>query len=81
MYQATCLCPAGKSGYCNHEIALNYKIAECSLNQLTKISQEKASTSVLRKWVVTGNKKIVKKTVMRTTLISSDLKKDMPPTL
>ena len=49
VHQATCSCPAGKSGYCNHETSLHYEIAECSFNQLTEILQQKASTSVLRK--------------------------------
>ena len=48
--EATCSCPAGKSGYCNHLIALLYEIAEYSINQLTEVSQEKARTIVLRKW-------------------------------
>ena len=72
LYKATCSCPAGKSGYCNHVIALLYEIAEYSLNQLTEVPQEKACTSVLRKWGVPGNKEVVKESVMRTTLISSN---------
>ena len=79
--EATCSCPAGKSGYCNHLIALLYEIAEYSINQLTEVSQEKARTIVLRKWGVPGNKEVVKESVMRTTLISSDKKKGIPPTL
>ena len=54
VYKAKCSCPAGKSGYCNHVMALLYKIAEYSLNQLTEIPQENACTSVLRKWGVPG---------------------------
>ena len=81
VYKATCSCPAGKSGYCNHVIALLYEIAEHSLNQLTEVPQEKACTSVLRKWGVPGNKEVVKETVMRTTLTRSDQKKGIPPTL
>ena len=58
-----------------------YDIAEYSLNQLTEVTQEKACTSVLRKWEVPGSKGVVKETLMRTTLISSDQKKGMPPKL
>ena len=79
--KATCSCPAGKSGYCNHVMALLYKISEYSLNQLTDVPQEKACTSVLRKSGVPGNKEVVKETVIRTTLTSSDRKKGIPPTL
>ena len=81
VYKATCSCPAGKSGYCNHVTALLYEIAEYSLNQLTEIPREKACTSVLRKWGVPGNKEVVKETVMKTTLISNDQKKVIPPAL
>ena len=81
MHKATYSCPAGKSGYCNHVIALPYEVAEYSLNQLTEASQEKACKIVLRKWGVPGNKEVVKETVMRTTLIGSDQKKGIPPTL
>ena len=49
VYKATCSCPAGKSGYCNHVMALLYETAKYSLNQLTEVPQEKACTSVLRK--------------------------------
>ena len=37
VYIATCSCPAGKSGYCNHVMALLHEIAEYSLNQLTEV--------------------------------------------
>ena len=81
VYKATCSCPATKSGYCNHLLALLYEIAEYSLNQLTEVLQEKACTSVLRKRGVPRNKEVVKESVMRTTLIISDQKKGIPPTL
>ena len=73
--------PATKSGYCNHLLALLYETAEYSLNQLTEVLQEKACTSVLRKWGVPRDKEVVKESVMRTTLIISDQKKGIPPTL
>ena len=81
MCKATCSCLAGKSGYCNHVMALLYEIAEYSLNQPTEVPQKKACTSALRKWGVPGNKEVVKETVMRTTLTSSDHKKGIPTTL
>ena len=81
VYKATCSCPAGKSGYCNHVMALFYEIGEYSLNQLTEVPQEKACASVLRKCGVPGNKEVIKESVMRTILISSDQKKGIPPTL
>ena len=49
VYKATCSCPTGKSGYCNHVMALLYEIAEYSLNSLTQVPQEKACTSVSKK--------------------------------
>ena len=61
VYKATCSCLAGKSGYCNHVMTLLYEIAVYSLNQLTQVPQEKACTSVLRKWGVLWNKEVVKK--------------------
>ena len=81
VYKATCKCPAGKSGNCNHVMTLLYEIAEYSFNQLSEVPQEKACTGVLRKWGVPGNKEVSKESVMRITLISSDQKKGIPPTL
>ena len=60
---------------------LIYEIGEYFLNQITKVSQEKACASVLRKWGVLGNKAVIKYTVMRITLISISQKKGIPPTL
>ena len=81
MYKTTCSYLAGKSGYCNHVMTLLYEIAKYSLHQLTEVPQEKACTSVLIKWGVHDNEEVVKESVMRTTLISSDKKKGTPPTL
>ena len=52
-----------------------------SIITLTNLPRKKASSSVLRKWEVPGNKELVKETFMRTTLISDDQKKGIPPTL
>ena len=80
-YKATCSWLTGKSGYCNHVMSLLYEIAEYSLNQITEVPQEKACASALRKWRVRWNKEVVKEIVMSTTLISSDQKKGISPTL
>ena len=80
IYKATCSCPAGKSGYSNHIMALLYETAKYSFNKLTDVPQKKACTCVLRKWRVPDNKEVVKETVMRTTLVSSDQKKGILPT-
>ena len=38
--KASCTCPAGKSGYCNHVMALLHELAEYSLNSLEKAPPE-----------------------------------------
>ena len=70
VHKATCSCPAWKSVYCNHVIALLYEIAEYSLNSLTQVPQGKACTTVLRKWGIPGNKEVTKEAIMKITLIS-----------
>ena len=40
-----CSCPAGKSGYCNHVMALLFELADYSLNQLIIVPEEMACTS------------------------------------
>ena len=62
-------------------MALLYEIAEYSLIQLTEVPEEKVFASVLRKWGVPGNNEVVKESVMKTTLIGSNQKKGIPPTL
>ena len=80
VYKATCACPAGKSGYCNHVMALFYETAVYSFNYVTEVPQGKACRKiVLRKWGIPGNKEVVKESAIRTTLICSHQKK--PPTL
>ena len=53
---ADCSCPAGKSGYCNHVMALLLELADYSLRGLKKIPEEKACTNVARQWGIPGNK-------------------------
>ena len=79
--KASCTCPAGKSGYCNHVMALLHELAEYSLNSLEKVPPEKACTSQLRKWGVPGDKGTVKEPIMRTTIISQTSKKGIQPTI
>ena len=79
MYKAKCSCPAGKSGYCNHVMALLYEILKYCLNQLTEVPKKKACTSVVESWWGVPWKKVVKETVMRRTLISSNQKKGITP--
>ena len=47
---ATCSCPAGLSGYCNHVMALLIELADYSLNQLNEVPDEISCTSKLRQW-------------------------------
>ena len=63
----SCSCPAWKSGYCNHMIALLLELADYSLSQFKFIPKEYASTSRLRQWGVPGE--IMQKApVMETTV-------------
>ena len=74
-------CPTGKSGYCNHVMALLHEPAGYSLNSLEKVPPEKACTSQLSKWVVPSNKKTIKEPIMGTTIISQTSKKGIQPTI
>ena len=62
-------CPTGKSGYCNHVMALLHEPAGYSC------------TSQLSKWVVPSNKKTIKEPIMGTTIISQTSKKGIQPTI
>jgi len=50
VHNSICDCPAGKSGYCNHVMALLFEIADYSLRQLPIVPDEVACTSQSRKW-------------------------------
>ena len=50
----SCSCPAGKSGYCNHVIALLLELADYSLSQFKSVPKEIACTSRLRQQGVPG---------------------------
>ena len=64
--KASCTCPAGKSGYCNHVMALPQELAEYSLNSLEKVP---------------GDKETVKEPIMRTSIISQTSKKGIEPAI
>ena len=66
--KASCSCPAGQSGYCNHVMALLLKIASFSLQGTSEIPHEVACTSVARQWGVPGDKQFPKAPVMSTTI-------------
>ena len=80
-YKATYSSPAGKSSYCNHVVALLYEIAWYSVNQVTEVPRKKPAQVFSENREVPGNEEVVKESVMRTTLISSDQKKGIPSTL
>ena len=43
-----CTCPAGKSGYCNHVMALLFQVADYSLHQMQTVPEEISCTSKKR---------------------------------
>ena len=77
---AKCSCPAGKSGYCNHVMALLFDIADYSLNRLKCIPEEISCTSRLRQWGISGEVSI-KAPVMSTTIQKNSNKKGISNTL
>ena len=72
----SCTCPAGKSGSCNHVMAILFELADYSLRGLRTVPKEKACTSTLQKWGVPGeNSSHLKEPVMKTTVQKSVSKK------
>ncbi len=63
-----CSCPAGKSGYCNHVMALLFQLADYSLNQLETVPEEIACTSKSRQWGIPGQSAVTKEPVMARTV-------------
>ena len=61
MYKATCSCPAGKSGYCNHMMALLYEVVVYSLNQLTEVLRKKLVKVFLESGESLGTRRLQKK--------------------
>ena len=78
---ADCSCPAGKSGHCNHVMALLLELADYSLRGLKKVPEEKACTSVARQWGIPGNKDLPKAPVMSTTIKKQADKQGISSTL
>ena len=65
---ATCSCPAGLSGYCNHVMALLFELADYSLNQLREVPEEISCTSKLRQWGIPVKSSKSKEPVMNLTI-------------
>ena len=51
---AQCMCKAGNSGYCNHVMSLPLELARYSLDDLKRVPEEAACTSMSRKWGIPG---------------------------
>ena len=64
-----CSCLADESGYCNHITALLFEIADYSLYQLISITEEKACTSMARKWGVPSATSSAKQPIKDTTIL------------
>ena len=75
-----CNCPAGKSGYCNHVMALLFQIADYSLHLLQTIPDEVSCTSKKRQWGVPADKQKYPLPVMSTKVIG-EKKKGVSSTL
>ena len=73
-------CPSGKSGYCNHVMALLLEIADYSLSQFKSVPEEIACTNRLCQWGVPGET-IQKPPVMETTIQKQPSSKGITSTL
>ena len=74
-----CSCPAGKSGYCNHVMALLLELADYSLSQFKSVPEEIACTSRLRQWGVPGET-MQKAPVMETSAQKQPISKGITST-
>ena len=79
--QSSCSCKAGKSGYCNHAMALLLEIAEYSLYELKEIPEEKACTSKARRWGVPYEKNFPKESVIKTSIHKTGSSRGIQSTL
>ena len=59
---------AGKSGHCNHVMALPLELADYSQRGIKKFLKKNSCTSVARHWGIPGNKDLPKAPVMSTTI-------------
>lgn len=77
-----CSCPAGKSGYCNHVMALLFEIADYSLKGHKMIPHEVACTSRTRQWGIPGKSiQAPKAPIMATTIQKLPSKRGISSTL
>ena len=67
-------CPAGKSDYCNHIMALLFEIADYLLRQLKTVPEEASCTSKKRQCGVPTDKQKYPLPVMSTKISSSNRK-------
>ena len=70
-----CDCPAGRSGYCNHVMALLFELANYSLRQLKSVPEEPVCTSKKREWGLPSDKKKYPLPVMSTSIYGDVNKK------
>ena len=72
---ASCSCPAGLSGYCNHVMALLFELADYSLNQLVSVPEEISCTSQSRQWGIPSENQNFKEPVMTSPVICNNSNK------
>lgn len=71
---AKCDCPAGKSGYCNHVMALLFELADYSLNGLSTVPDEISCTSKSRQWGIPSELQTFKDPIMTSPVRSNNNK-------
>ena len=76
----SCSWPAGKSGYCNHVMALLLQLADYSLSQFKSVPEEFACTNRLCQWGVPGET-TQKAPVMETNVQKQPRSKGITSTL
>jgi len=69
---AKCTCPAGKSSYCNHIMALLLELADYSLNQYIEVPSETSCTSKSRQWGIPSKNKVFKDPISFTVIIITE---------
>ena len=77
----SCNCPAGKSGYCNHVMALLFELANYSLKGIKIVPDELACTSKSRQWGLPTDKAKYPKPVMSTNVKRNVNKRGISSTL
>ena len=79
--KAFCDCAAGRSGYCNHVMALLLQLASFSLTGITTVPDKVACTSMARQWGIPGEKDSKKAPVMSTSIQKDPSKRGIVSTL